>query len=208
MKKQEESVMYQVTQHFSYRDYAPQIWLMACRVAAFVWCYAYHDFQSWVLLAWLMHSTIFKSTRWFFRVTVTYYLPFFVVTFLFYYFINIPRVVEFERFASSLDLWLSYGFFNLAIPPLEIALMMLGLLPFFLLIKSRESLKFNKEEQKAKFLEVLTRPKSPTAFYLLFLLITHLDMLVFLAIFLSGVNKIDFYHVFLMFFFVFYIISP
>ena len=140
--------------------------------------------------------------------TITHYLPFFVVTFLFYYFINIPRVVEFERFATSIDLWLSYGFFKFAIPPVEIALMMLGLLPFFLLIKSRESLKCNKEEQKTKFLEVLTRPKSPTAFYLLFLLITHLDMLVFLAIFLSGVNKIDFYHVFLMFFFVFYIISP
>ena len=140
--------------------------------------------------------------------TVTYYLPFFVLTFLFYYFINIPRVVEFETMKSSYDLWLSLGFFNFKIPPLEITFMMISLLPFFFLIKSRSYLKSNKEEQKSKFLEKLTRPKSPTIFYFVFLLITHMDMIVFLAIFLSGVNKIDFYHIFLMFFFVAYITSP
>jgi hypothetical protein len=54
----------------------------------------------------------------------------------------------------------------------------------------------------------LSRPESPTVFYLAFLLLTHLDTLVFLAIFFSGVNKIDFYHVFLMFFFVAFITAP
>lgn len=45
-------------------------------------------------------------------------------------------------------------------------------------------------------------------FYFLFLVITNLDMIVFIAIFFSGVNKIDFYHIFLMFFFVAYIMAP
>lgn len=59
-----------------------------------------------------------------------------------------------------------------------------------------------------KFLEKLTRKDSPSSFYLLFTLIANLDMLVFIAIFFSGVNKIDFYHIFLMFFFVSYIMAP
>ena len=59
-----------------------------------------------------------------------------------------------------------------------------------------------------KLLEKLTRKESPTVFYMLFLVITNLDLIVFLAIFFSGVNKIDFYHVFLMFFFVAYITAP
>jgi len=59
-----------------------------------------------------------------------------------------------------------------------------------------------------KFLEKLTRKDSPTLFYLLFWVITNLDLLVFIAIFFSGVNKIDFYHVFLLFFFVAYITAP
>lgn len=42
------------------------------------------------MLAWIMHSTLFKSTRRFIHVTITYYLPFFAAIFLFYYTINIP----------------------------------------------------------------------------------------------------------------------
>lgn len=57
-------------------------------------------------------------------------------------------------------------------------------------------------------MERLTRKDSPTLFYVIFVLITNLDMLVFIAIFFSGVNKIDFYHIFLMFFFVAYIMAP
>lgn len=76
------------------------------------------------------------------------------------------------------------------------------------MIKSRKYLSFNREEQKLKFLERLTRKDSPTAFFILFKLITNLDMIVFVAIFFSGVNKIDFYHIFLMFFFVGYIVAP
>jgi|LauGreDrversion4_2_1035121.scaffolds.fasta_scaffold777110_2 hypothetical protein len=57
---------------------------------------------------------------------------------------------------SNFDFWLSLGFYKFAIPPIEITLMMVALLPFFFLIKSRDSLRLNKEEQKTKFLEALT----------------------------------------------------
>lgn len=119
---------------------------MVCRVVAFIWCYAYHDFQSWVLLAWIMHSTVFVSIKHFFAITVTYYLPFFLLTFVFYYVINIPRVVEFETHKASLDVWLSLGMYQFAIPPLEVCFMMLSLLPFFFLIKCRKYLSFNRED--------------------------------------------------------------
>ena len=59
-----------------------------------------------------------------------------------------------------------------------------------------------------KFLEKLTSPNSPTVYYLLFALINKLDLLAFTTIFFSGVNKIDFYHIFLLFFFVAYILWP
>jgi hypothetical protein len=87
--------------------------------------------------------------------------------------------------------------------------MMFSLAPFFLLIKCRKQLDENsKEDTKRKFLEKLTDDKSPTIYYFLFVLINNLDLLAFITIFFSGVNKIDFYHVFLMFFFVTYILWP
>ena len=54
----------------------------------------------------------------------------------------------------------------------------------------------------------LTEEKAPTIYYILFVLINNLDLVAFVTIFFSGVNKIDFYHIFLMFFFVAYILWP
>ena len=87
---------------------------------------------------------------------------------------------------------------------------MLALAPFFFLIKTRQQLDENstKEDTKKKFLSKLTDAKSPTIYYLFFVMINNLDIFAFIIIFFSGVNKIDFYHIFLMFFFVAYILWP
>jgi hypothetical protein len=112
----EDSMIHQVA-HRYYTHFSPQIWLWICRVTIFIWSYAYHDYQSWIMLLWLMHSTLFKSTRRFIKITITYYLPVFLAFFLFYYFINIPRVVEFQNFGKdglndpNLDRWRTYGFY-------------------------------------------------------------------------------------------------
>lgn len=191
-----------------YTHFAPQIWLWTCRGTVFLWVYAYHDFQSWALLFWLMHSTLFKSTRAFIHITVTYYLPVFATVFLFYYVINIPRVVEFPSL-TDLERWRTFGFYQFSIPPLEVGLMLGALVPFFMLIKTRKQLDLNsKEDSKKKFLEKLTSEKSSTFYYFAFVVLTNLDLLAFVVIFFSGVNKIDFYHVFLLFFFVAYILWP
>jgi hypothetical protein len=107
-----------------------------------------------------------------------------------------------------IDVYRSIGFYEFKIPPLEVVLMIACLSPFFFLMKSKSYLKTNREMQKAKFLETITDKKAPTFYFLLFWVITNLDLIVFIAIFFSGVNKIDFYHVFLMFFFVAYITAP
>ncbi len=65
-----------------------------------------------------------------------------------------------------------------------------------------------KEDTKKKFLDKLTDPKAPTLYYFLFVLMKNLDIVAFITIFFSGVNKIDFYHIFLIFFFVAYILNP
>ena len=93
-----------------------------------------------------MHSTVFKNMKRFFYLTVNYYLPFFLLTFFFYYVINIPRVFEFQKTKESFDTWLSLGFFQFAIPPVEVMFMMLCLSPFFFLMKSKKYLDFNHDE--------------------------------------------------------------
>ncbi len=54
----------------------------------------------------------------------------------------------------------------------------------------------------------MTDEKAPTVYFFAFYIIKNLDLIVFVAIFFSGVNKIDFYHIFLMFFFVAYVVWP
>jgi high-affinity Fe2+/Pb2+ permease len=54
-----------------------------------------------------------------------------------------------------------------------VAGMMIGLSPFFFLIKSKKYLHFNREEQKNKFLEKLTRKESSTFSYFIFVVITN-----------------------------------
>jgi hypothetical protein len=86
--------------------------------------------------------------------------------------------------------------------------MFLALSPFFFLIKSRKYLKIDNEDVRKRFLTRLTSKDSPTFYYFVFTFIYYLDILVFITIFFSGVNKIDFYHIFLMFFFVAFTLWP
>lgn len=85
--------------------------------------------------------------------------------------------------------------------------MFLGLMPFFLLIKSKEYLKTNKKSKK-RWIEKLTGDNSKTIYYILFLILLNLDVLCFVVIFLSGVDRIDFYHIALIFFIVAFTIWP
>lgn len=67
LRQQNESSILFVATKINYKDFSPQIWFFMCRITLFIWCYAYHDYQSWIMLAWIMHSTIFKSMKRFFK---------------------------------------------------------------------------------------------------------------------------------------------
>jgi hypothetical protein len=167
-----------------------------------------------------MHSTLVKSTERFIYISVNFYFPIFVGFLLFYYVINIPRVVNFEKFGEDdkynqyLDRWRTYGFYQFSIPPLEIFLMIIALAPFLLLTKGvklntkeKDVKKNEKEEVKGSFLESLTNSDARIFKLILFVVIKNLDIVAFITLFFSGVNKIDFYHIFLIFFFVAYILN-
>lgn len=108
-----------------------------------------------------------------------------------------------------MDIWRTFGFYQFSIPALEVGLMMTALAPFVMVIKTRKQLDENsKADTKQKFLEKLTSQDSPTIYYFVFVIISNLDLVAFITIFFSGVNKIDFYHIFLIFFFVAFILWP
>lgn len=86
--------------------------------------------------------------------------------------------------------------------------MFIGLIPFFLLVHYRKYAKPNDAEVKDNFLKKLCAKESPTAYYVILVFMYYLDILVYITIFFSGVNKIDFYHIFLLFFLVAYTLFP
>ena len=63
------------------------IWI--CRLLAFTWAYCYHDWQSVVLLFWIMHSTLYRKTSLFKKWMLYVYMPLITAIFLWYYIINI-----------------------------------------------------------------------------------------------------------------------
>ena len=63
------------------------IWM--CRAISFVWVYCYHDWQSVILLIWLLHSTLYRDSQFFQKCMIFFYLPLVTTIFLWYYTINI-----------------------------------------------------------------------------------------------------------------------
>lgn len=68
------------------------IWL--CRIIAFVWVYCYHDWQSVILLIWILHSTMFEDSVTFKKCMTFLYMPLVTLIFLWYYCINIFGLIE------------------------------------------------------------------------------------------------------------------
>lgn len=158
-----------------------------------------------------MHSTVVQDTKLFAKVSIVFYLPCFTAIFLIYYLINIPRFVNFKGLKEDGDIlqyWELFGFYQFSYPFIEVGLMFMALIPFFLLIQSKEYLKLNPEDQKRKFISAVTDKEAPSIYYLFFLSLKNIDIALFIIIFFSGVNKIDFYHIALIPFFVAFTIWP
>ena len=111
-----------------------QLLLWVCRVLSFFWIYLYHDYQSVVILVWLCHSTLFRSSRNFKRFMLFFYLPLFTLIFFWYYVINIYGFLKWPPKEDPMRIkHYRYGLFQFTIPPLESAFMFLNLYSFVML---------------------------------------------------------------------------
>ena len=96
---------------------------------ALIQVYVYHDWMSLGWLLWLLHSTLYKKASNFSIAMYAVYLPFFTMTFLWYYTINIYGLIDFEH-TTTVDVNYHYniGLYKFNIPPLEVGFLFLCLL--------------------------------------------------------------------------------
>lgn len=75
------------------------IWI--CRIFAFTQAYCYHDWQSVVLLFWIIHSTLYKATSTFKKWMLYFYMPLFTSIFLWYYVTNIFGLIHWKHYEDD-----------------------------------------------------------------------------------------------------------
>ena len=63
------------------------------RFLAVLVAYLYHDWQSLLVLTWVMHSTFTVSQKAFAKVTLWLYTPLFILLTSFYFAVNIDELV-------------------------------------------------------------------------------------------------------------------
>ena len=95
--------------------------LFFCRVLGFIWVYMYHDWQSVIILMAGLHSTIYNDSRIFRKWIMSFYLPCYVLIFLFYYITNIegliPQMNDWDQ--AKKNHYYNFGFYSMQYPPLE-----------------------------------------------------------------------------------------
>jgi len=86
--------------------------------------------------------------------------------------------------------------------------MLLVIACFALLMKTLPLMNVSEEEQRKRIFDKMTDPKSNSFFHFSFFLLKRIDVALLLAIFFSGVTKIDLYHIAMMYCFVTFLIFP
>ena len=122
-------------------------WL--CRLFSFVWIYMYHDWQSVILLVWLLHSTCYRQNNFFRNWILYFYLPYYIVAFLWYYSINIKGMILWNNIdQANLSMAYNYGFYEMQIPCLETSFMFINV--YFLAILAVSMDKSKELDDKAE----------------------------------------------------------
>lgn len=75
--------------------------LWVCRILCFITVFMYHDWQSVILLIWLLHSTIFTTKSTFVKITALIYFPLMILIFLFMFTVNIYGLIDYSLWAST-----------------------------------------------------------------------------------------------------------
>lgn len=137
-----------------------------CRVLAFVWVYLYHDWESTIILLWLLHSTVYRNNATFRKFILYFYLPYYILVFLWYYTINIEGLINWTDpaviIANPVE-WYTYGFFQFKIPPIESAFMFLNV---YFLIQLVVCTEFEMEDNVSvkELMNRIAHLKTPTAY--------------------------------------------
>ena len=179
------------------------IWM--CRAISFVWVYCYHDWQSVILLIWILHSTLYRDSQFFQKCMIFCYLPLVTTIFLWYYTINIFGLIAWTSDPTQRAHMYTYGFFEFQIPPLEIAFMASGLFAF---IKLTKCLGSGADEAQKKFISQISSPKGSLWYHFLFLFLIHVEYPMMLFLVVAGLDKMDIYHITMLLFFVWYTLNP
>ena len=178
-----------------------------CRLLSFVWAYCYHDWQSVILLIWIVHSTMFKSTKRFKIAMLFFYLPVITIIFFWYYVTNIWGLLRWaDQDQQRITTLYKYGFYKMHIPPLEIGFMFCNVVCF---IKLAQILKPESEDASQKsFLSKLGNPNSSIMVQFLFLFLIYVEYPLMLFLVLAGLDKMDVYHIMMLLFFICYTLTP
>lgn len=103
------------------------IMLWLCRALAFLQVYGYHDWQSLPYLIWIVHSTLYKSSKVFSICMMTVYLPCFTATYIWYYLININGIIDWGSRDYKTNYYYNLGFYEFNVPILETGFLFLCL---------------------------------------------------------------------------------
>ena len=127
--------------------FRPSVILWSSRFFAFTWAYMYHDWQSVVILMWVLHSTFYQRDRTFRLFMCYFYVPWFLAALVWYYVTNIQGMINWPSINEPNNKLYILGFYKMVAPPFETGMMFLTNYLMFLLITVLERDKsFNEKE--------------------------------------------------------------
>jgi len=90
--------------------------------------YWLHDYQSLIPLLWLLGTTVYTNSRVFVRLTTWFFLPLMLLTYVFYFAVNVLGLVPYSSWSSPevINMY-KYGFMEFQIPLLELGCLYLNL---------------------------------------------------------------------------------
>mmetsp|Transcript_16781 Transcript_16781/g.25854 ORF Transcript_16781/g.25854 Transcript_16781/m.25854 type:complete len:398 (+) Transcript_16781:2142-3335(+) len=187
------------------------LWLVRINVCVFA--YMYHDWEALIPLMWIGHSFLTFSVFQFRKPSFMIYMPLIFGLVLFLFLININYVFTeiFNKDHGTVEHEKTvYGLIEYQYQILEVLFSHFMVYTFVLWLKSGESLTVEQDDfdqQALSFMKTLSRPESSSLENLLLLSIPYIEQVFLVMVALSGLNKMDIYHVFFLFYFVAFLLK-
>ena len=181
----------------------PRLLLWVARFLAILVAYLYHDWQSLLVLTWVMPSTLNVSQKAFGKVTQWVYAPLFILLTSFYFAVNIDELVP--SWLLGVEQSWRYGLYRFQRPVLEVLLLEAFVIAQVTWVKAGESLSEEDEDlrrQGVNLFRALSSSGSRSYQNLLLLAIPLCERIMLLIILFSGLEKVDIYHIMFLILFI------